>query len=494
MLINSGGNDLNTIFATVAPTGIPTAIQARAGNFNAAVAALYDAGAKYIMVSNVPDLAMTPGPQAALAAGFYTAATIGSISASTAGYNGLLAEAASGVLSAANIIPFDLDGALKYIMANADAYGLANGEINGLDQLYMCYNGGSGGCFEHPVYGINGAAPNPRKLLFNDALHPTGVTSEIVGDVLIDIVAAPSKIGLLPELGLNAASAHALRVSNQLRQSRWGDMQPQIFVASHLSNAETSGIEFAEANTKGLVVGRTFSVSESTIYGISLSVGTQELDIANTQLESDHWGLSVMLSMRRENLFFESQIGIAMLSYDDLSRAVKLGAKQVIAVGNTDGYSINVDVLTGFDIWQSDNWHIGPAVGVQLARALVRGYRETGGEIANYAWSSQRRERQIFRAGLVSKGDIKGDLSVFAELFAGKDFAGEEFSIGVNNTNSAFGEYQMPALVMADQIEISLKLGASMSLGNAGKLDINYTYSDRGDGTQYFGIGYSMAL
>ena len=78
--------------------------------------------------------------------------------------------ASSGSL-AANTIPVDLDGALKFIMTNADAYGIANGIVNGLDQRYMCYNGGSGGCFEHPVHGLNGAVPDPRKLVFNDALH-----------------------------------------------------------------------------------------------------------------------------------------------------------------------------------------------------------------------------------------------------------------------------------------------------------------------------------
>ena len=359
VFINGGGNDLNAIFASVAPAAVPAAIGDRVGNFNAAVMALDQAGANYIMVSNVPDLSLTPGPQAAFAAGFYNAAAMASISASTDGFNTLLAMTSTSSL-AANMIPVDLDGALKFIMANADAYGIANGVVNGLDQRFMCYSGGSGGCFEHPVYGLNGAAPDPRKLVFNDALHPTEITSEIVGDYLIDIVAAPGKIGLLPELGFSAAIGQAQITASQLRQSRWGEVKPRLFVATHVANAEVSGVESAETDNSSLFIGRTFAASEAVIYGFSASLGKQELDLDNTQLEADHWGVNGMLGLQRGNLFIESQVGLAVLAFNDLRRDIKLGAKMVSAVGDTDGFALNLEILTGLNLLSSEHLETWP--------------------------------------------------------------------------------------------------------------------------------------
>lgn len=493
ILINGGGNDLNAIFASVAPAAVPAAISDRVANFNGSVTALHQAGASYIMVSNVPDLSLTPGPQAALAAGLYNAAAMASISASTDGYNTLLAMTSSGTM-AANMIPVDLDGTLKFIMANADAYGLANGVINGLDQRYMCYNGGSGGCFEHPIHGLNGAAPDPRKLVFNDALHPTEITSEIVGDYLIDIVAAPGKIGLLPELGFNAAIGQAQITTSQLRQSRWGEAKPQLFLSTHVANAEVSGVESAEADNSSLIIGRTFAASESLIFGFSASLGKQELDLDNTRLEADHWGINGMLALQSGNFFVESQAGLAVLAFDDLRRDIKLGAKMVSAVGNTDGYALNLEILTGLNLVSSDTWKLGPAVGIQLARSLVKGYTESGGEISNYRWNVQKRDRQILRVGLIAKGALSERATVFAEIFAGKDFADKEFRVGVINTQLLFSEYSMPALLMEDQSEINVNVGSSIKIGTQGSIEIHYSHSDRGENAQSLSVGYSMVF
>jgi outer membrane lipase/esterase len=493
VFINGGGNDLNAIFASVAPAAVPASISERVGNFNAAVMALNQAGANYIMVSNVPDLALTPGPQAAFAAGFYNAAAMASISASTDGFNTLLAMTSSGSL-AANIIPVDLDGALKFIMANADAYGIAKGVINGLDQRFMCYNGGSGGCFEHPLYGLNGAAPDPRKLVFNDALHPTEITSEIVGDYLIDIVAAPGKIGLLPELGFSAAIGQAQITTSQLRQSRWGKAKPQLFVATHVANAEVSGVESAETDNSSLFIGRTFAASEAVTYGFSASLGKQELDLDNTQLEADHWGVNGMLGLQSGNLFVESQVGLAVLAFDGLRRDIKLGAKTVSAVGDTDGYALNLEILTGLNLLSSSTWKFGPAVGVQLARSLVKGYAESGGEISNYRWNEQKRDRQILRVGLIAKGALSERATLFAEIFAGKDFADKEFRVGIQNTQLLFSEYSMPALLMEDQFEINVNVGSSIKIGTEGSVEIYYSYSDRSENAQSLSVGYSMVF
>lgn len=199
-----------------------------------------------------------------------------------------------------------------------------------------------------------------------------------------------------------------------------------------------------------------------------------------------------MLALQSGNLFVESQAGLAVLAFDDLRRDIKLGAKMVSAVGNTDGYALNLEILTGLNLVSSDTWKLGPAVGIQLARSLVKGYAESGGEISNYRWNEQKRDRQILRVGLIAKGALSERATVFAEIFAGKDFADKEFRVGVINTQLLFSEYSMPALLMEDQSEINVNVGSSIKIGTQGSIEIHYSHSDRGENAQSLSVGYSM--
>ena len=81
---------------------------------------------------------------------------------------------------------------------------------------------------------------------------------------------------------------------------------------------------------------------------------------------------------------------------------------------------------------------------------------------------------------------------MFAEIFAGKDFADKEFHVGVKNTQLLFSEYSMPALLMEDQSEINVNVGSSIKIGTEGSLEINYSYSDRSENAQSLSVGYSM--
>ena len=230
------------------------------------------------------------------------------------------------------------------------------------------------------------------------------------------------------------------------------------------------------------------------MYGFSASFGKQELDLDNTQLEAEHWGVNGMLAMQWGHLFVESQVGLAVLAFDDLRRDIKLGTKMVSAVGDTDGHALNLELLAGFNILSSGSWKLGPAVGFQVARSQVKGFTESGGEISNYRWSEQKRDRQILRVGLIAKGALSERATVFAEIFAGRDFADKEFHVGVKNSRLLFSEYSMPALLMEDQSEININVGSSIKIGTEGSMELNYSYSDRSENAQSLSVGYSVVF
>ncbi len=496
VLINAGGNDLNAIFTSVAPAAVSGAVRERAGNMTLAVQALHDAGARYIMLANVPDLSLVPSVQASIAAGVLDPSFAASISQATTGYNGLLESIPIYSVPAANVIPVDLYGAVNYMLDNAGSYGVANGVMMGLDQRFMCYDGTSPTCVEHPIYGLNGSASDPRKLIFNDALHPTEFGSEIVADYLIDIVSAPSQIGLLPELAFQAADAQTQVIDLQLRQSRWESAQSKLFISASVGNAEYSGLQMADTDSHGWHIGKTFRMSDTTTLGIVAALGSQDLNLEKIQFSSDFWGISGLLSTHRDNLFLQAQVGFSVMSFDDVRRQVPLGAQTLIAQGSTDGYAVNVKLLSGIDLLSSDIWHFGPAIGAQFSRSVVRGYTEQGGQISNYMWDTQTRDRSNMQLGLIASGDIGDHWRVFAKVFAGEDISDSESFINVKSaqSGSASGFYTMPAFVRDTSASVSASLGGSLTINDLGVLDLGYFYNDAGEGQDHVALSFAIPL
>ena len=500
VLIDGGGNDIRD--AVIASLFVPPEdreafvgeqLLAVATNYVQAVSDLADAGAQYIMVANVPDLGITPGVQI-----FGDAVVTAGFSNATAGYNAGVETLASLSLADVNIIPVDTAGLINYVFENAEAYGFASGDLavggTTLDQLSMCYSTVHGACVEHPTYGIDGTDPNPRKLVFNDILHPAEATSEIFADYLLDIIAGPQAVGMLPEMALTSARTQTAVSGGELRRSRWNIGKGRLFVAGDMATDEfEAGLESETENTS-LTVGRTFIATESLIYGVALTVGQQELDLDGTDFESDSWGLSGLLGYRQGKIFVDTTAALSVLSYDDLKRDVKLGSVTKTARGDTDGHAWTVDVLAGYDVLSSDTWHVAPALGMQYINTTVDSYRETGDTIANYAWGEQRRKSMQLRYGVVASGDITQGLRVFGEIFGVQEQEDDDETISVRNTNLNFQSYRLPSYQAEDDSFINAAVGGSLDVFDHGSVNLTVNYSDRGDGYEHVVLSYSMPM
>ena len=515
VLIDGGGNDVIAIalsgFDEATITGL---VQASATHLVTSIATLSANGANYIMAVNLPDLGKVAFGQAAAVSEVASgtgAATINETAASTglsdlsAGYNKAVSAFSALKLTDANVIPVDLNGLITYVMDNTDSYGLASGEIDIapaisapnpvlFDQRYMCYDGSGGECIEHPVYGLTGTSPDPRRLFFNDTLHPTEIASEIVGDYMIDILAAPKKVALLPEMTLTAARTQISVSGDELRRSRWGKAEGRVFISGDVSTDEYEVVGIPETETQGLTIGRMFVASDTLAYGIALTVGQQELDLDGADFESDSWGLSGLLGYRQNDVFIDAQLGLSLLSYDDLRRDVKLGSQTLTATGDTDGHAWTVDMLAGFDILSSQKWHLAPAVGVQYISSTVDAYTESGGEVSNYYWGEQRRKSLQWRYGLVASGSLSDTVEIFGEVFSSREQEDEAKNLNIRNTNLNFPAYSLPGYDVDDSSFVTATVGGSLNIMSTGSLSLTYNYSNRGDGYEHVAFGYSMPI
>mgnify|MGYP000241739841 CR=1 FL=1 len=495
ILIDGGGNDIVDILQNN-PGSANTLIPAAAQNLITSAGALHTAGADYIMLANLPDLGANALGRAA---DLNTPGSAAAFSAATSNYNDAIATLTSRGLSNANIIPVDLNGAVNHILSNAQSYGLANGEINiggGMmfDQRYMCYDGSNGFCVEHPVFGLSQPGRDPQRLFFNDYLHPTKMAGEIVGDYLIDIITAPTKVGLLPTLGLAATRTQITVAGNELRHSRWHRAESRLFITGDISSeAYKTGLH-SETDSKSLTAGKTFTASETLVYGGAVTVSRQTLDIDKADFNADAWGLTGMLGYRQNGVFIDSLFGFSVLSYDDLKRDVQLGSQVFSAKGDTDGHAWTVDALAGFDILSSDSWHLAPAIGVRYINTTVDGYTESGGKISNYKWGKQRHKSLQWRYGVVTSGELSETLSVFGEVFKSREQKDSARQLSVRNTNLDFPSYQLPGYKADGDSFTTLNLGGVLLIPGDASLNLTYSYSDRNDDYEQIMFSYSIPM
>ena len=162
-------------------------------NLAAAVTNLYNAGARTILLPNMPDLGRTPaflgGPDAAGATGF------------TLAFNAFLAAAIpnlEGTLTGLDILAFDTFGTFNALLADPGAFGFSN-------VVTPCY--------------LIGAACDPAQFVFWDFVHPTSAVHQILGQGFL-AAALPQSVGEPASLALFCLAFGALGLSRRRKKSR----------------------------------------------------------------------------------------------------------------------------------------------------------------------------------------------------------------------------------------------------------------------------------
>ena len=156
-----------------------------ASNVASSIQALYDDGARHILVANMPDLSMTPD--------YFGSADAQSFAV---GFNGLLATDLAGLDTAgAQLTQFDTFGLFNDVLADPSAYGFANVSDPCYTGSYLVANSGT-------------VCSDPSQYLFWDGFHPTATGHQILANAMVaSVVPRPASLclfgsGLLGLLGI----------------------------------------------------------------------------------------------------------------------------------------------------------------------------------------------------------------------------------------------------------------------------------------------------
>lgn len=384
----TGANDIFAIAGAGAPPQqtIGTAV---AGVVQI-VGTLDAAGARYILVPNLPDMGRTPN---AIAAGPAGQAALTQLATT---YNGAM----YGALAQAGlrVIPLDTFTMLREVIASPSTYGLRN-----VTQT-ACLPPEASSLTCNPSSLV---APDAASTyLFADGVHPSAAAHAILADYAISVLEGPMLLGALPHSAKAIGRGRAEQVASHLAGAPaeaglrwWGGLRADL--------QDHDGLYDGRAPA-GLV-GLDWSNGHGLVGGGFLGHGRLRADFGGgrgdfRQADTSFGGF---LGWQGERGWINGQLSHTSLDYD-VTREVRMGPSIRRHAGSTDGSNTALGVSAGWEFGAGAFRH-GPVAGLLWQSIDVDGYAEDNPTASTaLAYSDQGLDSLVGSLGWQARYDAGG--------------------------------------------------------------------------------------
>lgn len=454
------------------------------------LAGLQAAGAKYVLVYNLPDLGKTPSAAAGGPAGQAGATQLAVI------YNSVLDSGLAQLSnSGLNVIPANTFGLLNEVIANPSEYGFSNVTAPACGagaSSVQCGPVGSGLPYTY-------AAGTDQTYVFADGVHPTGAAHAMMGQYVMSVINAPGQISLLAEAPL-ASTAAQTRVARQqmLVDSAGGetrtfvniDYSKQRFKASNDSPRTRS-------NNYNFTIGVDARAGDNLSVGIALGVGQgnghftggggyQLQDISALGYATYHAGGG----------YVGGHASFGQANFKDIDRRIQLGAASRTETGKADGSHLGAGLTGGwwFDV---GSLRTGPFANLDWQTIKVGGYSESGGDSTAMWFGRQQRDALIATLGWRMQGqwDVGNTvLSPYAELAWNRDDKADPRMVraGLNSMNGTFAMSGFSPDKNWGTVELGLT--AQLTPSMTSWIGYNGRFSDNSQKYNSFNMGFKVAF
>lgn len=446
----AGANDILTGAGLATFYSNPLIAQAYAGQAGATaigqISALQTAGAKTIVVFNLPDLGKTPlNVNTPNQAGASALATIYNLQ-----FNGGLATLQDG------IVAIDTFGLFNELTANPAAFGFTN--VTG-----TACAGSSLAC--GPASSGYPYAPTSSTYAFADSIHPSGRTHAILANIVTATISAPGVVSLAPEVALQSAFAHNTAISEAL-DSEWaagsevGKLRGFASVQFGQQNADGSAYAPAlDGDHMGLNVGATYRMSEAATFGVSASLGNTE---ANAGSQGAFDGSSVLFGVfgQYEVNGLYGRVALSGGSTDmDISRNINLLASTRVETGSTGISHQSGRAEIGY-VFKGENFKHGPFAAVEVNKAEVEAYVEEGDNSTAMRFDAFTRDSNMTHVGYQFSGAF-GNFKPFVRVAWANETNADQ-TVVRGGTASLPANFSMPGFTPSDESYIDWNVGGSL--------------------------------
>jgi len=356
---------------------------------------LGDAGARYVMVFNLPNIGLTPsglaqGPTAA-----------GQLTGLSLVYNNTLNAGLAN--SGVNIIPVNTFALLNEIVADPARYGFTN-------VTQPACTGGDGSSFECLPAGTPGATVTYQPgtegtYLFADGVHPTAAAHAMLAQYAESIITAPGQISLLGEAPLQINQSLNRSVLDQATTSLAGAPGNGLRVWANYDYARqrldaqvNSPKSSNDVNT--LSLGADIHPSDALTAGMAFTIGQQKDEFAGN---AGGFKLQDLLATGYvmwgwQDAYFGAIGSFGHLGYSNVHRNIPIGPTVRYEDGDTSG-SHTAFALTGGWWLDFGDWRTGPYADIAWQHIHVNGYNENGNDATAMTFGRQDRHALVGTLG-----------------------------------------------------------------------------------------------
>lgn len=476
--INGGGNDVLQGVVNNQATAAVAAADLVAG-----VAALQRAGARTIIVSDLPDVGLSP-------TGFFLGTR-----ATWSNNSTLLNQELNTQLAAlgGNVILLNFRSLLAEVRSNLATFGFDPTII----QTDVCFSGAN--CNIDPTWGINSATANPNKLMFNDGVHPTAAVHKISADYIYSILGAPWEVSLLPEMAMASLNSHQqyLRSEAQAERGDWQAVdQWRSFVSASGQRQQFQGDDtVVGGNSDGLGVnlGGTYRLNEQWRVGLALGLQQQTLEVGELDSEYDlrSYLLTAFGQYQQGRVWADAGLSVGYLDYNDLNRQFALGITSRSEKGETDGHLWALSGRLGYDLANAGTgWRVSPFISGDYVQVDVDGYSESGMRSTALNYANQKRDSQRLGLGLQANYQFSAATEIFAEIAREREFEDDRRDLGMGLNSVPGHDFELQGHTAASGQTLA---GVGVSHAVAEDLKLRASYQFRGTDDRQHGVNLSLS-
>ena len=485
-LISSGGNDVSFALGQTGTGPFPADPNAylvgAAHDLTAAVASLRNAGARYIVV---PDLPYSfPGNDATeRAARLLYSQTLWS------------SLAAAGV----NFVPADFNAVRLAIRADPLSFGFTSGISNAAGSTACTVPAGVTSawallCSSNPAAPSHFVTPNAdQTFLFADDQHLTSAGQKIQADYMYSLIVAPSEISYFGEVPVKTRTAVINAIDTQIPVSQ---QQPGVYHAwvsgdvswLKITNA-SPGFPDDPGTPLAATAGFDIRLSPNWLVGLAFSGGhTKQTFSLGGDFTLDEFAVSAYAAYQ-SGPFWGNVIASGGGLFFDSNRQVPIGITQQSNLGSTKGTNYSLMLETGYNfrtpigsaapaypVKAAPSGIVithGPVIGVTLQQVHVNGFTESDqfasvGGFTALSFLSQTRNSAVSELGYQASVDI-GPWQPFGKLVWNHEFADTDRQVTALLTSASFApSFSLPAVIFGKdwgtaQVGTRLKLAQDVT-------------------------------
>jgi len=431
------------------------------------VGTLQAAGARYLMVWNMPDIGKTPSGQASgNAAGLSSIAGL---------YNSTLIAGLDQL--GGNVIRLDVSKFLNEIVANPAAYGIANVTTPacGATASLLCTS-------------ANLVTPDAATtFLFADGVHPTTIGHVALAQYAESFIEGPGKMAALAEAPLTIEAANFRAVDARMQSGTDAPMRGdklQAWASYDYANPDFNGGLANTSSTQNTVsVGGDMKLSDEWLVGLQFGYTENKGDFegGGGGYKLDESMGTLYAGWGRGPWWVGASAFAGDLDYRDVHRDIQLLDQHRVEQANARGYHYGARLMGGYWFRYND-WVHGPFANVTYQKVIVRAFSENGDDSTALSYGQQKRESLETGLGWQVAGQI-GAIRPFARAtwqFESKDDARavEASPVGLGGTYSV-GTYK------PDNNYALFNLGASTDFGKVTGYISGAATAAKGDGNYY---------